>query len=478
MTQPPCQTHLGVRGGLSASSCCREYTRAALCRGGGGGGASRVPSRCGSPCACVCAAAVLAWCARSAAATSNGPSGWRAGGHGGGDSSASASPGGPTARCGQRDVDADAHGGAGGRCKNALLNAAASFQSGSAGIAAAGAPQGALSSSSATGSYRKDACARVSARCLHGGRRASTLPHADVSTPSGLTLDSAASSYGTYLAWIVRRTAIRARAQCRGHGRGRRRARVGHAGGAGGTCAGACAAPLAAQLPPRAAAPRRPGLPAVWPGAQRGGACHARGCVQAEEQATLRSWQHSPCEPRATARRAAARGAAARLCCESGARRRARAMSRGRLVGGRGAATDNSRARSRTPAPPAPGAARCAWAAAGAASPPRAGGQPAGAGAPRPRPAPQRRTPPPDPPSFSFLSRPLQLPGLANAKTEPWVVRLGALEVAIQEVPFGACGAQRFPCALSSRRALTCTRRSAQPPARRRRRSPKPAATA
>ena len=145
VAQPPCQTHLGVSGGFSASSCCREYTRAAPCRGGGGGGVATVPSRCGAPCACVCAAAVLAWCARSAAATSNGPSGWRAGGHGGGDSSASASPGGPTARCGQRDVDADAHGGAGGRCKNALLNAAASLQSGNAGIAAAGAPQGALS---------------------------------------------------------------------------------------------------------------------------------------------------------------------------------------------------------------------------------------------------------------------------------------------------------------------------------------------
>jgi hypothetical protein len=34
-----------------------------------------------------------------------------------------------------------------------------------------------------------------------------------------------------------------------------------------------------------------------------------------------------------------------------------------------------------------------------------------------------------------------QLPSLANYKTEPWVVHLGALEVAIEEVPFGAAGA-------------------------------------
>ncbi len=45
------------------------------------------------------------------------------------------------------------------------------------------------------------------------------------------------------------------------------------------------------------------------------------------------------------------------------------------------------------------------------------------------------------PPHVPARSRPPQLPSLANYKTEPWVVHLGALEVAIQEVPFGAAGA-------------------------------------
>jgi hypothetical protein len=36
---------------------------------------------------------------------------------------------------------------------------------------------------------------------------------------------------------------------------------------------------------------------------------------------------------------------------------------------------------------------------------------------------------------------PSKLPGLATAKTEPWIVHLGTLDVAIQEVPFGASGA-------------------------------------
>ena len=73
--------------------------------------------------------------------------------------------------------------------------------------------------------------------------------------------------------------------------------------------------------------------------------------------------------------------------------------------------------------------------------------------------------------------RPLsKLPGLATAKTEPWVVHLGTLDVAIQEVPFGASGAWlRFAAcrhALTRRAAQRATPRSvarATAPAGRRR---------